>query len=112
MSAANVSQNPAAARLTSARVATGQRMGRAWGGVGVGMDVADLLHLVLYECIERNVDGKGDEGEKRREEREERGDQLQGDVRADRRKEREEGNAGRCDHQVSRQGSGELLMQW
>jgi hypothetical protein len=68
--------------------------GLTGASVRVRVDLRELVDLVLEERVERDVDRERDERDHRGEEGEQGRDELDGDVRAQRREQREEGHAG------------------
>jgi hypothetical protein len=92
ISEANVSQKPAQRQRSTWST---EREGRLTGaGVRVRVDLRELVDLVLEERVERDVDRERDERDHRGEEGQQGRDELDGDVRAQRREQREESHAG------------------
>ena len=61
-------------------------------------DADELVHLVVDEGEEGDVDREGDEREQGGEEGDERGEERHRDVRGEREQERDEGDARGCAH--------------
>ena len=70
--------------------------GRTGSGVGVLDDADELVHLVVDEGEEGDVDREGDEREQGGEEGDERGEERHSDVRGEREQEGDEGDARGC----------------